>query len=80
MMRPGTNVKRPAISSAPTYSPIMVERWRDTEWLCAAQTPSGSIASVKIDSRWMGLQLLQMRNSWIQNELMATISISAAHV
>ena len=28
MMRPGTNVKRPAITSAPKKRPSMVERWR----------------------------------------------------
>ena len=39
MMRPGTNVKRPAITSAPRYSPIMVERWRDTAWRVRGPEP-----------------------------------------
>jgi len=55
MMRLGASVKRPAITSAPQKRPTMVERWRRTEWWWACQMPSGSITSVKIDSKWMGL-------------------------
>ena len=42
--------------------------------------PNGSMISVKMASRWIGLQGPQSRISWIQKALMATTSISATHV
>lgn len=34
--------------------------------------PSGTVTSVKIDSKWIGLQGPISRIRWIQNELTAT--------
>jgi hypothetical protein len=72
MMRPGTSVNRPATTSAPVKMAIMALRCRSTRWRRACTTASGSVASVKIESRWIGLHRPQTRRSWIQNELAAT--------
>src|SRR5262245_6206114 len=38
-----------------------------------------SMTGTKIDSRWIGLNGPTRRISWIQNALMATITISSTH-
>ncbi len=38
------------------------------------------MASVKIDSRWIGLQGPTSRIWWIQNELTATVAIRATQI
>jgi hypothetical protein len=42
--------------------------------------PSGSMANVKIDNKWMKLKLPQCRSSWIKKELTATNSIKPTQV
>src|SRR5262245_24186393 len=51
-----------------------------TRWRLACMTASGSIASVKNDSRWIGLHASQTRKSWMKNELTATITMSATQI
>ena len=41
MIRPGTSVNRPAMTSAPEKIRIMIRRWSATRWRCACHTPSG---------------------------------------
>ena len=80
MMRPGTNVKRPAITSAPRNSPIMVERWRCTAWRCACQTPERQHHQREDRQQVDGAPRAPEPRSCTQNELMATTSIRAAQV
>ena len=51
MMRPGTNVNSPAITSAPTKRPSIARRCYSTLCLCARHTATGSITNVKIANR-----------------------------
>src|SRR5215831_3588654 len=80
MMRPGMRVKRPATTSAPAKMAIMALRCLPTRWRRACKTASGSIASVKIASRWIGLHGPHMCSSWIQNELVATVTMSRTQI
>src|SRR5712691_7613288 len=80
MMRPGRKVKRPAITSAPVKMLIIALRWLTTRWRRAWKTASGSITSVKIASKWIGLQGPHWRNSWIQNEVAATTIMSTTQI
>jgi hypothetical protein len=80
MIRPGSNVNRPAITSAPAKVKIITRRCPLTSWRCARHTPSGNTTKVKIDSKWIGLQGPNERIWWIQNELTATIAINAAQI
>ena len=77
MIRPGTKVNSPAISSAPANIAIMALRCWGTRWRRACRIANGSVASVKIDSRWIGLHGPHTRRSWIQNDVMQMTSISA---
>ena len=63
MTRPGSSVNRPAMTSAPVKMPIIALRWRWTRWRRACTTASGSMTSVKIDSRWIGLNGPMTRRS-----------------
>ena len=76
MMRPGTNVKSPAITSAPEKMPIIVKRWRRTR-VPNADRHRGQREDREQMDRAPGAQT---RKSWIQNELMATNSIRPAQV
>src|SRR5882757_9008352 len=80
MIRPGTNVNRPAITSAPAKIEIIVILWARTLWRRAARTPNTSMIGVKIDSRWIGLQGPNSLIWWIQNELSATTAISTTQI
>ena len=57
MIRPGSSVNSPAMTSAPEKISDH-DRGGDPRrrCRCACHTPSGSVTSVKIDSRWIGLQ------------------------
>ena len=80
MIRPGQKVNRPAMTRAPTKMLVIALRCRSTLCRCAAKTASGTVASVKIDRRWIGLKGPIMRNSWIENELAATTTISVTQI
>jgi hypothetical protein len=45
MIRPGTKVNSPAMTSPPLKIPIMILRWRRTSWRCALKTAIGSRTS-----------------------------------
>src|ERR1700731_4019128 len=80
MMRPGRKVKIPAISNAPTNRPSIARRCLRTSCCRARHTASGSIARVKIDSKWIGLNGPHSRIVWMKNELSTTASISPAQI
>src|ERR1700730_15450269 len=80
MMRPGRKVKIPAMTNAPTNRLIIARRCLRTSCCRARHTASGSIARVKIDSKWIGLNGPHSRIVWMKNELSTTASISTAQI
>ena len=65
---PGTNVNKPASSSAPAKIEIIVIRWARTLCRRAASTPTTSMMGANTDSRWIGLHGPHSRMPWIRND------------
>lgn len=73
MIRPGSRVNSPVITSAPRWSPVIVQRWAATAPRRAEITVRTRAARVNTDRRWIQLNGPTWRRPEVPNALGASL-------